>query len=98
VLTLSGQSFAARVAASLLHGIGTPELITATQEQYEATAVALATDPDRLAALTQKLREHRLTAPLFDVVPYTRRLESAYVQMYERWQAGLHPEDIELAG
>ena len=98
VLTLSGRSFAARVAASLLHGIGMPELIAATQEQYEATAVGLATEPDRLAALTRKLREHRSTAPLFDVGPYTRRLESAYLRMYERRQAGLQPDDIDLAG
>jgi predicted O-linked N-acetylglucosamine transferase (SPINDLY family) len=98
VLTLSGQSFAARVAASLLHGIGMPELITATQEQYEATAVALATDAARLAALRRKLHEQRLAAPLFDVGRYTRRLESAYLQMYEGWQAGLQPQDIELSG
>ena len=42
VLTRIGESFAGRVAASLLNAVGLPELITATQEQYEAMAVALA--------------------------------------------------------
>ena len=48
VLTKLGNGFAARVAGSLLHSIGLPELITETEEQYESLALELATNPERL--------------------------------------------------
>jgi predicted O-linked N-acetylglucosamine transferase (SPINDLY family) len=96
VLTQVGESFAARVAASLLTAVGLPELITTTAEQYEATALHLATDPDRLARIKDRLNGYRSTAPLFDSDLQTRHLEQAYLQMYERYQQGLAPEDIDL--
>jgi predicted O-linked N-acetylglucosamine transferase (SPINDLY family) len=82
------------VAASLLNAIDLPELITTTQERYEALAIELATDPARLKQIKQKLERNRLTTPLFDTPLYTRHLESAYTQMYERYQADLPPEHI----
>ena len=97
VLTCAGESFAARVAASLLNAIGLPELIAATQDHYEALAIELATDPDRLKTLREKLAENRLTTPLFDTDRFTRHIEDAYSQMYERYQADLGPDHIEVA-
>jgi predicted O-linked N-acetylglucosamine transferase (SPINDLY family) len=94
VLTRIGESFAGRVAASLLNAVGLPELINATQEQYEAMAVALAGNATRLAELKEKLSRNRLTTPLFDTVRFTKHLEDAYTQMYQRYQAGLSPEHI----
>jgi predicted O-linked N-acetylglucosamine transferase (SPINDLY family) len=94
VLTLMGNSFASRVAASLLNAIGLPELITNTQEEYEALAIALASNPEKLAALKQKLASNRLTTPLFDTPQFTKDLERAYVQMYERYQADQLPEHL----
>jgi protein O-GlcNAc transferase len=96
VLTLMGESFAARVAASLLNAIGMPELVTTTQEQYEATAIELAGDPARLAEFKDRLQRNRLTMPLFDTEQFTRQLENAYTQMYERYQADLNPEHIHV--
>jgi protein O-GlcNAc transferase len=96
VLTLMGQSFASRVAASLLNAIGLPELITTTPAQYEAKAIALAQQTDTLAAIKAKLAQQRLTAPLFDTPLFTQHLESAYQQMMERYQAGLEPEDLTI--
>jgi predicted O-linked N-acetylglucosamine transferase (SPINDLY family) len=94
VLTCVGESFAGRVAASLLNAVGLPELINATQEQYEAMAVALAGNAARLAELKEKLSRNRLTTPLFDTARFTEHLEDAYTQMYQRHQAGLSPEHI----
>lgn len=94
VLTCTGEAFASRVAASLLNAIDLPELITTTQEQYEALAVELATDPERLRQIKQKLEKNRLTTPLFDTRLFTRHIEDAYRQMYERYQADLQPEHI----
>jgi len=94
VLTLIGQSFASRVAASLLRAIDLPELITHTREEYEALAIELATHPHKLAAMKQKLSENRLTTPLFDTPLFTKNLEAAYTQMMERYWADLPPEHI----
>jgi predicted O-linked N-acetylglucosamine transferase (SPINDLY family) len=93
VLTRLGESFAARVASSLLNAIGLPELITSSAAHYEALAVELATNPARLAALRQNLELRRATAPLFDTPRFTRDLEQAYVTIQERYLAGLAPDD-----
>jgi predicted O-linked N-acetylglucosamine transferase (SPINDLY family) len=94
VLTLMGNSFASRVAASLLKAIELPELITSTPQAYEALAIEIAKNPAKLAALKQKLASNRLTTPLFDTPQFTKDLERSYVQIYERYQAGLPPEHI----
>jgi predicted O-linked N-acetylglucosamine transferase (SPINDLY family) len=94
VLTCSGEAFASRVAASLLTAIDLPELITTTQEEYEALAVELATNPERLKAIKKKLERNRLTTPLFDTKLFTKHIEDAYSQMVERYQANLAPDHI----
>jgi predicted O-linked N-acetylglucosamine transferase (SPINDLY family) len=94
VLTCMGGTFAGRVAASLLQTIGLPELITSTADEYEELAVALANDAQRMAQIKHKLREQRLSAPLFNTPLHTRSLETAYIGMYARYQAGLPPGDI----
>jgi predicted O-linked N-acetylglucosamine transferase (SPINDLY family) len=96
VLTRVGESFAGRVAASLLQSIGLPELITTAPEQYEELAVQLAENPQRLLQVRQRLENNRLTTPLFDTRSFTRDLERAYRAAYDRYQAGLPPEHIDL--
>jgi len=97
VLTRMGESFAARVAASLLNDVGLPELVTSTQEQYEATAIELASNPGRLAEFKDRLHRKRLEMPLFDTKRFTGDLENAYTQIYERYQADLSPDHIYVA-
>lgn len=94
VLTCIGEAFASRVAASLLNAIQLPELITATQKEYEALAIELATNPEKLTAIRQKLEKNRLTTPLFDTELFTRNIEKAYTAMYERYHADLLPDHI----
>jgi protein O-GlcNAc transferase len=94
VLTCLGETFAGRVAASLLSAIGLPELIATTPENYEQMAVDLATHPEKLAAVKNKLAENRLTTPLFDTKLFTKHIEAAYIMMYERYKAGLTPDHI----
>jgi predicted O-linked N-acetylglucosamine transferase (SPINDLY family) len=94
VLTLMGQSFASRVAASLLNAIGLPELITNTQEEYEALAIDLAMNPQKLTDIKLKLAKNRLTAPLFDTPLFTKNLEAAYIKMIERYQVDSKPDHL----
>jgi predicted O-linked N-acetylglucosamine transferase (SPINDLY family) len=96
VLTLVGQSFASRVAASLLNAIGLPELITNTQEEYEALAIELAMNPQKLRDIKLKLARNRLTTPLFDTPLFTKNLEAAYIKMMKRYQADLQPDHITI--
>ena len=94
LVTCVGQTFPGRVAASLLKAIDLHELVTTTQEQYEALAIELATDPQRLRQIRQKLERNRMTTPLFDTRSFTKYIEDAYTQMYERYQADLPPDHI----
>ncbi len=97
VLTRMGHSFAGRVAASLLKVVGLPEMITSSQEQYEATAIELARNPDKLRELKTKLEANRATTPLFDSGLSARHIEAAYEAMVARQQAGLPPAGFEVA-
>jgi len=96
VLTLAGESLASRVAASLLTAIGLPELIASTQQRYEELAIELALDPQRLAQIRGKLRDNRLSSPLFDTPRFARNLEAAYTAIHARYEAGLPPDHINL--
>ena len=94
VLTCMGESFASRVAASLLNAIGLPELVTTTQNEYELLAIELASTPEKLKAIKDKLERNRLVTPLFDTPRFTKIIETAYTKMYERYQVDLPPEHI----
>ena len=96
VLTLMGQSFASRVAASLLNAIDLPELITNTQEEYEALAIELAMNPKKLADIKLRLTNNRVSTPLFNTPLFTKNLEAAYIKMMERYQADLKPDHISI--
>jgi predicted O-linked N-acetylglucosamine transferase (SPINDLY family) len=94
VLTCMGESFASRVAASLLYAIGLPELVTETQADYEALAIELATDTIKLKGIKEKLERNRLTTPLFNTALFAKHIEEAYTLIYERHLADLPPNHI----
>jgi predicted O-linked N-acetylglucosamine transferase (SPINDLY family) len=96
MVTLVGESFAGRVAASLLRAIRLPELITRTRGEYEELAVSLAGDPRRLADIRTKLAANRLTAPLFDVGLYRKHIESSFDIIMDRYRRNLEPADIRI--
>ena len=96
VLTRMGESFAARVAASLLHAVGLPELVTHSTQEYEALAIALAQDGARLKGLRDKLQGLLPESPLFDARQFARHMEAAYTAMHERHLQGLPPEVIHV--
>ena len=85
IVTKTGQGFAARVAGSLLNAVGLPELVTESEEAYEALAMELATNPEHLADIKVKLEANRLTQPLFNTKQYTNHLENGYQQVYQNY-------------
>ena len=96
VITCIGESFASRMAASLLTAINLPELITNTRAEYGILAIELATNRVKHQNIKNKLAANRLTTPLFDTPLFTRHIEDAYTEMYERYQNDLLPDHIEI--
>jgi protein O-GlcNAc transferase len=97
VLTSMGKTFPGRVAASLLHAIGIPELVTQSLAEYENLALALAQNSTRLAGFKARLLHNREAEPLFDTARFTRDLESAYRTMWERQESGLAPANFSVS-
>ncbi len=94
VVTCPGQTFAARVGASLLTAVGLPELIAGDFHEYEKLAVRLGKNAGELRQLKEKLAANRLTYPLFDTRRFVRNLENAYRAMWEIYAQGKKPEHI----
>jgi len=88
LITRIGETFASRVAASILQTMGFPELITTSNEDYFSLALALAQDTSRLAGIRQTLAARRLTSPLFDTERFTRDLERLYQAIWGQEVAG----------
>lgn len=91
ILTSPGQSFAARVSASLLSAIDMHELITPDIDSFEALAVALGNDRAQLAGHKEKIARNIKASSLFDPVDAARKLEDGFRAIYERYHAGLAP-------
>ena len=92
LLTYPGETFASRVAASLVRTAGLPELIAGSPSQYEEKAVELAANPAQLGELRHKLAQRQ--TPLFDTKQYTKNLEAVYEAIYQRHRSGAPPAHI----
>ena len=88
VVTCMGGAFPSRVAGSLLHAAGLPELVTGSLADYQALALQLARDPQRLAGLKAHLRATQSTSALCDADAFTRNLEAIYTSMWRQAQLG----------
>ncbi|MGE4064382.1 MAG: tetratricopeptide repeat protein [Rhodospirillaceae bacterium] len=97
VVTRIGNTFAARVGASVLTAIGLPELIATDTNEYEAIARDLGRNATAHKSLREKLRRNAATYPLFDTARYARNLEAAYREMWRRHEAGLAPDHITIS-
>jgi predicted O-linked N-acetylglucosamine transferase (SPINDLY family) len=94
IVTCTGEAFSGRVATSVLLAAGVTETITTSLEEYESLALDLATHPDKLKALRQKLQANLPACALFDCKRFTRNIEKAYEMMFDRHQKGLKPESF----
>ena len=89
VVTLYGNAYASRVAASVLNAAGIGELAFQTADDYRCAVLALAQDPQLLAGYRRHLTEHRMQLPLFDSTAHARALEALFTRMLNRWRDGL---------
>ncbi|MGB5622345.1 MAG: hypothetical protein WBN65_07625, partial [Gammaproteobacteria bacterium] len=91
VLTCPGETFASRVAGSLLRTLGLPELVCPSLDVYRDLAIALASEPRRMIELRQRLEQQRRRSPLYDTARLTRHMEAAYEYMFDTYAAGRPP-------
>lgn len=94
VVTLAGSNFASRVCASLLNAVELPELVTTDMESYEALALKLACDPEKLRNIRKHLEAGRMNFPLFDSVATTKAIEAAYLHAAELHIAAIPPKSF----
>ena len=97
LLTCKGTTFPGRVSASLLSALGLPELITTDVAEYEALAIDLARNPQKLEAVKLKLAINITSTPLFDTNSFTKDIESLYLAMVDREKRNLAADDIGIS-
>ena len=94
VVTIEGETFAQRVASSLLRAVELSELVCGDVDAYSALAISLARDPVRRRAQRSHLEAQRTASPLFDGASFARDIEALYGRMWDRAAAGLPPEAL----
>jgi protein O-GlcNAc transferase len=87
VVTLAGPTHVSRVGASLLTSAGLPELVAGSAEEYVQKALGLARDVERLRNLRATMRDRLGRSALLDARGFARSVESAYLEMWDRWVA-----------
>ena len=85
VITVVGETHAARVGFSLLSRAGMGEIVATSKQQYVENAVALALDLNRLAQLRSELRPRLEQSILLDGRAVASDLESEYRLMWSHW-------------
>lgn len=91
VVTLQGETFAQRVASSLLHTVGLDDLVCTQLDDYRSQVLALCSDAPRRAAIRDHLHAQRTESPLFDGRRFARDIEALYRRMWERAVDGEAP-------
>lgn len=89
LVTVYGTTFASRVAASLLHTLGLPELVADSYDAYCRIAMELAQDRSRLKGIRERLASARRISPLFDTARFTRNFEAALRQVWDQHRRGI---------
>ncbi|MBN1980414.1 MAG: tetratricopeptide repeat protein [Chitinivibrionales bacterium] len=84
VISLAGHAHASRVSASLLTRVGLSSFVVSDEKSFIELAVFLAHNTRLLTQLRQNLRSAVTASALCDAVSFTRSLENAYLDMWQR--------------
>ena len=96
IITIKGDSFASRVASSLLSSVGLEELITTSGQEYEELAVKIAENKNFYKEIKDKLKKNIIDMPLFNSKLFTKKLETAYIEVYKNYNENIKPETIRI--
>ncbi|MDT8998835.1 acetylglucosamine transferase [Paucibacter sp. APW11] len=81
ILTRSGRTYISRMAGSLLHAVGLPDLVTYSLDDYVKLAVQIGKNPARARSYKRFLREEGRNSPLFDLPTIVRDLENEFERL-----------------
>lgn len=84
-ITLAGRPSVGRIGSSILQGLGHPEWIAWSENEYIEKVVALANDLPTLTKLRAELRRKMQVSTLMDENGFARKVEHAYKQMFQNW-------------
>ncbi len=84
-VTLAGRPSVGRLGSSILHGIGHPEWIAASETDYVAKAAELASDIIRLSKIRSTLRAQMERSPIRDEKGFAMKVDEAYRGMWKIW-------------
>jgi len=96
LLTVKGESFTSRMAASIVCALGMSDLVVDGLEDYRSIALRLATDRAALHEIRQRLAQARLEAPMFRTRDYVRHYERALEVMAARRREGKPPAQLHV--
>lgn len=97
LLALTGTTMVSRMAGSLLHAIGLPELVATNHAEYVSKAIHYATHPEELASLRSRLARAKDTrSGYFDTPRFVRHLEDGYRQIAARSREGLPAAHVDV--
>jgi predicted O-linked N-acetylglucosamine transferase (SPINDLY family) len=85
VVTLAGDRHASRMGLSMMNCVGLPEFVAKTADEYVEIASLMSRNLPRLAEIRAGMRDRLKASPLLDGAGYTRRLETAYRQVWQQW-------------
>jgi predicted O-linked N-acetylglucosamine transferase (SPINDLY family) len=88
LVTRVGEQFAARNSYTMMMNAGITEGIAWTDEEYVEWGVRLGKDEALRQQIAWKLKASRQTAPLWNAKQFTREMEKAYEQMWQRYIDG----------
>ncbi len=89
VITLMGERYCSRMAASALKRLGLDELIANTKDEYVTKAIELAANAERLNELRMGMRDRMLASPLCDAKGFTQTIEEAYADIWQQYVASM---------
>jgi predicted O-linked N-acetylglucosamine transferase (SPINDLY family) len=96
VITRIGKSFASRMAASALKGVGLQEMITQSCKEYEELAIKLGNNKQFYDFIQAKLKRQKDQSLLFDPAYFTKTLEKALEKVVQHAQSGLPAQTLRL--
>lgn len=82
-VTLMDRPSVGRIGASVLTGMGRPEWIASTEEEYAQKALILAHDIEGLVRMRKTMRQEMEASALMDEPAFARSVEKAYRQMWQ---------------
>jgi protein O-GlcNAc transferase len=84
IITLKGESFASRVASSILHQCNMEDLVTTSYAEYKNKAIELYNNNIKLSLIKKKLDNITEKSSLFNSKIITENLEKIYLEVYNK--------------